>query len=150
MSCSSDLTHSYIREVSVRYSGPHRKVSVRTPEDVCKFFRSLVGRGAPKEHFLALYLDGRHQACGHSIVSIGTATSSLVHPREVFQPGLVRGATCLMLGHNHPSGNPEPSPEDRDVTERLKKAGEILGIAVLDHIVFSDTEFVSFRERGLL
>ncbi len=143
-------TPTTIREISVRYSGPRRKVSIREPRDVWKFFLSVVGEGSAKEHFLALYLNGRHEPCGYSTVSIGTATAALVHPREVFQPAVAQGACAMVIGHCHPSGDPEPSPEDREITRRLKKAGEVLGIPILDHVVFTDDAFVSLKERGLL
>jgi DNA repair protein RadC len=78
-----------------------------------------------REHFVAIYLDGRHRAIGHQVVSVGTATASLVHPREVFQPAILAGACAVIVGHNHPSGDPSPSPEDRAVTLRLEHAQQI-------------------------
>jgi DNA repair protein RadC len=80
-------------------------------------------------------------------VSIGPATASLVHPREVFQPAIGLGACALVIGHNHPSGDVRPSPEDRELTRRLAEAGRILGIALPDHVAFSrDGAFRSIRE----
>jgi len=82
-------------------------------------------------------------------VSIGTADQSLVHPREVFQPGLLCGAVALLVAHSHPSGGPSPSAEDRDVTRRLADAGKLLGIALLDHVVFTaDGDFHSFARSS--
>jgi len=102
-----------------------------------------------REHFIAVYLDGRHQPIGLQTVSLGTATQSLVHPREVFQPAVLLGAAAVVLVHNHPTGDTRPSPEDRDVTQRLSKAGEVLGIQVLDHVILGrGTTFHSFRDAG--
>jgi len=101
-----------------------------------------------REHFLAVYLDGRHRPIAHQVVSVGTATASLVHPREIFQPAVLAGAVALLVLHNHPSGEASPSKEGREVTDRLKKAGEILGINLLDSIVWTrDGSFHSIREE---
>ena len=83
-------------------------------------------------------------------VSIGTLSASLVHPREVFSPAIAHAAAAIVAVHNHPSGYPTPSSEDRDVTRRLQRAGELLGIPLADHVVVSAAGFFSFREHGLL
>ena len=93
-------------------------------------------------------LDGRHRVVRHELVSQGTLTASLVHPREVFRPALREGAAAVLLVHNHPSGDPTPSREDREITERLVRAGELLGVPVLDHVVVAERGFASLRERG--
>ena len=93
-------------------------------------------------------LDGRHRVLREEIVSQGTLTASLVHPREVFRAALRESAAALILVHNHPSGDPAPSREDRDVTERLTRAGELLGVQVLDHVIVAEAGFYSFREDG--
>lgn len=103
-----------------------------------------------KEHFVALYLDAGHRPLFKETVSVGTLTASLVHPREVFAPAFERPAAALIVAHNHPSGDPTPSREDRDTTRRLCEAGRILGLPVLDHLVVASRGFFSFRERGLL
>ncbi|TBR20927.1 DNA repair protein RadC [bacterium] len=103
-----------------------------------------------KEHFVALYLDACHRPLYRETVSVGTLTASLVHPREVFAPALERPAAALIVAHNHPSGDPTPSREDRETTRRLCEAGRILGLPVLDHLVVASRGFFSFRERGLL
>lgn len=141
------LETTFVREVSVRYVGPARKASpIRRPEDAVALARKLLHDDA-REHFLAIYLDGRHRPIAHSVVSIGTATASLVHPREVFQPALLVGAVSLAILHNHPSGDVSPSPEDRAITERLAKAGTLLGIRLLDSIVFERSgSYHSFSE----
>ncbi len=99
------------------------------------------------ERFLALLLDGRHRLLRVVEVSQGTLTSSLVHPREVFAEAVREAAGALIVVHNHPSGDPEPSAEDLEVTRRLHAAGALLGIPLLDHVVVAEEGFVSLRER---
>jgi DNA repair protein RadC len=123
--------------------------AIRSPEDVFRHFHTRL-RDASQEHFCVLLLDGRHRVLGEEVVSLGTLTASLVHPREVFRPAIRASAAALILVHNHPSGDPEPSPEDRTVTERLARAGELLGVPVLDHVVVAERGFRSLREDGAL
>jgi DNA repair protein RadC len=104
----------------------------------------------PVETFGLLALDVRHRLKREAVISVGCLTSSLVHPREVFQEAVVNRAAGLILFHNHPSGDPEPSPEDLSLTRRLVAAGALLGIAVLDHLVLGAGRFVSLRDRGAL
>lgn len=104
----------------------------------------------PTEHFFALYLDAKGRVLHERGVSHGTLTSSLVHPREVFAPALLHRAAALVVAHNHPSGDPEPSAEDRAATRRLHRAGRLLGVELLDHVVIARSGFVSFLERGWL
>jgi DNA repair protein RadC len=119
------------------------------PSDVYRhFFEEL--RGCESERFHALLLDGRHRVTGDVLVSQGTLTASLVHPREVFRAAVRRSAAALVLVHNHPSGDPAPSAEDRQVTDRLVRAGELLGIRVLDHVVVAEGGYHSFTESGSL
>ncbi|HIK61260.1 MAG TPA: DNA repair protein RadC [Planctomycetes bacterium] len=103
-------------------------------------------RGEQQESFHALFLDPRHRLKGRQIVSLGTLTSSLVHPREVFAPALRRGAAALIVAHNHPSGDPEPSSEDKAVTRRLLEVGRLVGVPLLDHVVLGHGRWVSLRE----
>ena len=107
-------------------------------------------RGAEQESFHALLLDGRHRLLEHVRVSLGTLASSIVHPRDVFRPALRASAAGLVVAHNHPSGDPEPSTEDIAVTRRLEEAGRMVGIPVLDHVVLGRGTWVSLRERGVL
>ncbi len=147
----SDLRTAFVREAIVQYRGRGLKVEtpIREPMQAVRLARRVV-RDEAREHFLALYLDGRHKPIAHSVVSIGTATASLVHPREVFQAAVLSGAVGLIVLHNHPSGDPSPSREDQDVASRLQKAGKILGIQLLDAITWThrNSEYVSLRERG--
>ena len=139
-----------IREVAIRYVGARRRVAekIASPAEAARYFRRRIHDDA-REHFVAIYLDGRHRAIADAIVSIGTATASLVHPREVFQPAIAVGACALLIGHNHPSGDPTPSPEDLEVTRRLAEAGRILGVTLLDHVVWSRCgDFRSLREAN--
>ena len=104
-------------------------------------------RGLEKETFHVLLLDTRHHLLERVRVSEGTLTTSLVHPREVFGPALRRSAAAVVVAHNHPSGDPEPSAEDRAVTRRLIDAGRLLGVPLLDHVVVGAERWVSLRER---
>jgi DNA repair protein RadC len=123
--------------------------ALRSPEDVFRHFGPRLRR-VSHERFVVVLLDGRHRVLGEEMVSQGTLTASLVHPREVFRPALRQSAAAVILVHNHPSGDPTPSAEDRAVTERLCQAGEILGIRVLDHVVVAERGYVSLREDGAL
>lgn len=106
-------------------------------------------RGLERECFHALLLDGKHRLRSIERVSEGTQTASLVHPREVFRPAIAGNAAALVVAHNHPSGDPEPSQEDLAVTRRLVEAGRTVGIPLLDHVIVGRERFVSLRERGL-
>ncbi len=103
-------------------------------------------RGVQQESFHALFLDPRHRLRSRQVVSLGTLTSSLVHPREVFAPALRRGAAALIVAHNHPSGDPQPSSEDEAVTRRLLEVGRLVGVPLLDHVVLGQGRWVSLRE----
>jgi DNA repair protein RadC len=104
----------------------------------------------PVETFGLLALDVRHRLRREVVVSVGCLTASLVHPREVFQEAVVSRAAALVLFHNHPSGDPEPSAEDVALTRRLGQAGTLMGIEVLDHVVLGRGRYVSLKERGVL
>lgn len=145
---AKETTYNYIREVAPKYLGPKRRLdTIREASSAAVFFRTIL-RDNAREHVLALYLDGSHKPIAYSIVHIGTANSSAVHPREVFQNGLLVGACALILGHNHPSGSLEISKADRTVTETIHEAGRILGVKLLDHVVFTDESHWSFQEHG--
>ena len=136
-----------IREAVVQYRGARKRIAeaLRSPADAARFVRQVVA-GDAREHFVSLMLDARHRPIAYQVVSVGTATASLVHPREVFQPAVGLGACALIVAHNHPSGDPTPSPEDREVTDRLIQAGDVLGIQLLDSIVVTEAGHVSIRE----
>ncbi len=128
-----------LREMRVSYSpgivGPG---SIRNPGDAARIADAIVD-DEPREHFVGIYLDGRCRVIGHRVVSVGTMTASLVHPREVFAPAILAGASSIIVAHNHPTGNPTPSPEDRTVTARLRDAGKVLGIKLIDALVIART-----------
>ena len=130
-----------IRERKQGYGTVRR---VRDAAQVYEAFREEFGQ-LDREMFVALLLDGKNQVLGFNVVSIGSLTAALVHPREVFKPVILANAAAVILLHNHPSGSPEPSAEDRALTERLERAGELLGIKVLDHVIIGDG---AYRSKG--
>jgi len=128
-----------------RASRPARP-SLRHPRAVYELL-AVEARGLEQETFWSLLLDGKQRLQRLVTVSSGTLTASLVHPREVFRGAVRESAAALIVAHNHPSGDPEPSAEDLAVTERLRAAGELLGIPLQDHVILGDGAFVSLRER---
>lgn len=112
--------------------------------------RLLEYRNAKKEHFFVFYLDTKNQEIKCELISVGTLNASLVHPREVFEPAIKHLAAQIIIAHNHPSGNLEPSQDDIELTQRLVKAGEILGIEVLDHVIISKDGYYSFKQNKMI
>jgi DNA repair protein RadC len=104
--------------------------------------------GLDREQFLVCCLDAKNASIGVNIVSIGTLTLSIVHPREVFKAAILLNACAIIAVHNHPSGDPTPRPEDRTLTTRLRDAGELLGIRLLDHLILGDDRLYSFADQG--
>lgn len=124
--------------------------TVTVAREAANMVRVIVG-DSDREHFVALVLDCRRRVIGAQVVSVGTLNASLVHPREVFKPAIMLNGAAVIVAHNHPSGEASPSAEDRDVTRRLVRAGELLGIPVVDHVIIGAGEtFYSFRDAGLL
>jgi DNA repair protein RadC len=103
-----------------------------------------------REHFFMITLDSKNRTIGYHTISIGSLSTSVVHPREVWKPAILESAAAVIFLHNHPSGDPAPSREDRECTNRLTSAAKILGIRVLDHIIFGETDYYSFADAGLL
>lgn len=103
-----------------------------------------------REHFVVMLLDTKHRVIGFNTVAIGTIDSALISPRETFKPALLSNASAIIVAHNHPSGDPTPSPEDIAVTRNIVEAGKILGVEVLDHLIIGEERFVSLKERGLM
>lgn len=126
---------------------PERPEPFRSAADVFDRYRYSVA-GCQVEVFLALLLDVKHRLLSDARISTGILNGSLIHPREVFAPAIGGRAASVILVHNHPSGDSSPSPEDREVTRRLRSAGEIVGIPVLDHIIIGASSWYSFREDG--
>ncbi len=106
--------------------------------------------GHDREEFAVLLLDTKHKVNGVHTVSIGSVNMSIVHPRETFKAAIVCNASAVILVHNHPSGDPTPSQEDRTLTARLKECGTLLGIPVIDHVVIGDGRYESFADQGWL
>ena len=123
----------------------------RSSEDVRRLARAIYETlDADKEHFVLLTLNNKNRVNGFKVISTGTLTASLVHPREVWRAALHLCAAAVVFVHNHPSGDPAPSPEDQDITRRLKETGDVLGIRVLDHVVLGDDRYFSFSDKGML
>lgn len=122
---------------------------VRCPEDVGRLLMAGM-KDLDREHLYVVLLNTKHYVLGVDLISIGTLNGSMVHPREVFRAAVRRGAAALILVHNHPSGDPTPSPEDVQVTRRLVEAGRIMGIDVLDHVIIGNQRYTSLREAGLV
>jgi len=125
--------------------GKHR---IGFPCDVLPLIRHYADR--KQEHFLCLSLNGAHEVTAVRVVSVGLVNRAIVHPREVFADPLTDRAAAVIVAHNHPSGNVEPSEEDRHVTQRLAQAGKTLGVSLLDHIIFGNSAYYSFLEHGTL
>ena len=138
----------YVRELSTRKYRGKPPEPIRGPDDVVRVLPKL--RQEQREHFVVLLLNARHEVIRVETVSIGSLNASIVHPREVFKPAVIESAASIVLAHNHPSGDPEPSEEDLSITKRLVQVGELLGIAVLDHVIVARRGVVSFRSRQLL
>ena len=124
------------------------KIEVVSPEDVWKLCPDI--REAKKEHFVVFYLDTQEQLIERQIISIGLLNSTLVHPREVFEPAIRYLAAQVVVAHNHPTGDPNPSTADIEITKRLVEAGKMLGIQVLNHIIVTKETHFSFKEKGLI
>ena len=137
-------------EIGRRFStqtAPYKSKELTDPEKVYKLIKSKL-KDYHKEHFYMIALNSRN----HSIaeISIGSLNSSIVHPREVFSEAIKNKAASVIFVHNHPSGDPEPSEDDLEITKQLAKAGKILGIEMIDHIITTKTNFISFKEKKLI
>ncbi len=134
---------SVVRQQCQRYRAPR---VVRSAGDVADLCRAVIGDD-PREHMLAVYLDARHQVLAVHVVSIGTVTAAAAHPREFFAPALDLMATAAIACHNHPAGDPKPSPDDDATSERFRVAGEILGIPLLDHVILGADRYYSSAQE---
>ena len=144
-----DPSFAFVRTELVREVPVAACPSLHSSRDVADYARrDLLAKYTDKEAFWSLLLDGKHRLMAANLVSVGTLTASLVHPREVFRPAIAQGACAIILVHNHPSGDPTPSPEDVEITQRLVETGRLVGIRVLDHVVVGDDAFGSLFEIG--
>ncbi|WP_059049647.1 RadC family protein [Paenibacillus senegalimassiliensis] len=123
--------------------------TIRSPQNVAELLMEQL-RYLQQEHFVCLFLNTKNHIIAQETLSIGSLNASIVHPREVFRAAIKCSSASIVCAHNHPSGDPTPSPEDIQLTRRLCEAGEIVGIDVLDHIVIGDGKFVSLKEQGLM
>lgn len=126
-----------------------REVTIRSPQDIVSGFGSLF-HDHVRERFVVFWLNASNKVMGFEVVTEGILNSSLVHPREVFRGAIVATCASIIIAHNHPSGNPEPSQDDIGITRQIVDTGKVIGIPVHDHIIFADRSFTSFAERGLL
>ena len=136
-----------VRESSVQV----RSVKIRNSSDAAAIVRQHLAN-VDREHFVVLLLNRKNGVIGINTVSVGSITASVVHPREVFKPAILANAVAIICAHNHPSGDPQPSNEDRALTARLVQGGKLLGIEVLDHVIVGDgtTQYFSFADNNLL
>jgi len=125
---------------SERFTAPHQILAA---------FQALLG-DVDREYFVAFMLDGKNRVSSCNVVSVGSLNQAIVHPREVFKAAILSNSAAIIVAHNHPSGDTTPSREDREITRRLKEAGDLIGIRVLDHIIVGDNSYLSFTEMGLL
>ncbi|MBU0459210.1 MAG: DNA repair protein RadC, partial [Nanoarchaeota archaeon] len=120
---------------------------IKTAKDVFLYASEKLADNK-KEHFMVLHLDTKNKIIKDEIISIGTLNASIIHPREVFKSAIKESANSIILVHNHPSGDSEPSIEDKEITEKLMEAGEILNIKVLDHVIIGKDNYHSFKENS--
>lgn len=132
-----------VREQRARF----RAKPISDSETCFKTFRSAFER-LDREHFAVICLDAKNNPIGFNVVAVGCLTVTVVHPREVFKCAVLQNAAAVILAHNHPSGDPTPSDEDRRITERLIDCARILGIQVMDHLIFGRKGYISFADEG--
>jgi DNA repair protein RadC len=125
------------------------RARISRPQDAAELLMEEL-RHLREEHFVCLFLNTKNQVIGRQTLSIGSLNASIVHPREVFRAAIRRSSASILCAHNHPSGDPTPSPEDVQLTRRLKEAGDLIGIELLDHLVIGDNRFISLKEAGCL
>ena len=125
------------------------KYRINSPSDIADIFVNDM-KHLDKEYFKVVFLNTKNEVITHETISIGSLNASIVHPREVFNRAIKKSSASIILLHNHPSGNPEPSQEDIGITNRLVEAGKIIGIEILDHIVIGDRRYYSFKENQLI
>lgn len=140
-----------LKTFTVQETGATPGAPARSSEDAFRLAQAIYSElDADKEHFVVFCLNNKNRLTGFKHVSTGSLTASIVHPRDVYVAALELRAAALIFFHNHPSGDPAPSPEDIDLTKRLKEAADILGIKVLDHIVMGKDRYFSFSDKGML
>ena len=136
-----------LKVIRERREGYGARKQFRNSQQIYEVFRERFMR-ADREEFLVVLVDAKNKLLGFHVVSVGSLTSSIVHPREVFKAAILSNAAAVILVHNHPSGDPVPSAEDLSITSRLCETGEVIGIKVLDHVVIGEGRYVSFVDDG--
>lgn len=134
-----------VKESSILYD--IRKI--QAPKDAVELGKRFLEE-SDREQLLVCCLDAKNQPTAINVVSVGNLNNSLVHPREVFKPAILSNSASIILFHNHPTGDPTPSKEDTNITERLKECGNILGIKLIDHIIIGDNSYYSLKENGII
>jgi DNA repair protein RadC len=139
------------KETNIKYPEltemPKKKIS--SPKDFFELFQPIF-KEEPVEIFIVAWLSSANRIIGFEKVSIGNINSSIVDPRSVFRSAIVSNSASIIVGHNHPSGNPEPSDEDISITKKLVESGKVLGVHVFDHLIFAEDTYTSFVERRLI
>lgn len=138
-----------VKEKAIRYE---LESSINNPREVAEMLQKVTGmQDAPEEQFWMICMDTKNKIVGLHLVSQGTLNSALVHPREVFKRALLNNASSIVLAHNHPSGNPQPSQQDVDLTNRLVQVGDLVGITIMDHIILGDAgRYLSLKEKNMM
>ncbi len=147
-SVSPSLSIPWVRVMLVKDPEPTYSPTINSSEKVVSLSQDMLS--LDREEFRVLLLNAKHAVMGVHTVSIGSLTVSIVHPREVFKAAILANAAAIIGIHNHPSGNPDPSPEDHALTRRLSEAGTLLGITLLDHVVIGQNTHYSFADQGQL
>jgi DNA repair protein RadC len=145
------MTVNFVRELTLKYRGKKGATfeAAKSPMQSAGLIRRVLPDNV-REHFVALLVNVHMEVVGYYVVATGTGSSCPVGAREIYQAAVTAGAHAIVVGHNHPTGDVTPSAEDREVTQRLKAAGELLGIRVLDHLIVGDRGFYSFYEQGAM
>jgi DNA repair protein RadC len=136
-----------LKVIRERKEGYGLRSQFRSSREIYETFRDRFER-ADREEFLVLLLDAKNKLLGFHVVTVGSLTPSVVHPREVYKVAILGNVAALIFLHNHPSGDPTPSAEDLHITNRLRQVGDVLGIRVLDYVVIGDGRYVSFVDDG--
>lgn len=138
-----------VKESGGRYNLDNKRIN--SPQNAVKIFNEVFEMDSRAEEILALMtLDTKNKVTGMFIVSQGSINESVVHPREVYKRALLQNASQIIIAHNHPSGEPNPSKEDINITKRLGEAGKLIGIDMLDHIIIGDGKYISLKDKGII
>lgn len=144
-----EIARRVIRDEALQETERNGTAAIAQPEDIAKLVKPLI-RNWDKEHFYIVSFDNRNRVLGVDLAGIGTLNANLVHPRETFEIAIQRHAANIAISHNHPSGDPQPSEADLQITKRLAEVGQIMGIQLMDHVIISKAYLYSFRENGLI